>query len=1625
MVTLTNPREKTTRNEFDDAGRVVKQTDPAGGVLTFEYGAGTTTIVDPRGTATRYWFSAARQLTAIAHAYGTADEAVGEFEHDDDGNVVSETGPDGKVTTKTYDGRGDVLSMRDPLGRITRYTYTAAGDVSAVTDAAGRTTQFDYDAHGNLTQVTRPLDLTSVTRVLAYDPDRPGDLRTITDENGNTSSFTHDQYGNRTSATDPEGAVETTSYDVLGQITDEVDARGNAPGATPADHTTRYTRNAYGDPLTIVDPLGRRTVYEYDANQNVTASTDPKTHRTSTTYDALDRPVTTTRQDDSTIANQYDASGNRTSLTDGLNHTTTFTYDALGRQTAMTDPLGRRSRSSYDANSQMVSTTDAQGRATRLTYDAVGQVKAIDYEDAATPDVSVEYDAVGQRTRMADGTGTTTFAYDDLGRLVASTNGAGRKLGYDYDRVGNLTAIEYPQNLVARVSSSQDRTVTRDFDRAGRMTSVTDFLGNTTRFGYDAAGELVERRFPNGLVSTATRDDAGQVTRLRTDKDAATRFDLPSTRDPLGQVTETASTASPADALVQQLTYDAVNRLTTSSSSARTEQFTYDDGDRLTRLASNDGQAPLRLAYDDANQLTEGVRSTPAPALATYRAEVLADTPAGFWRLGEASGTVAADQTGASNATYPSAAVRGRSGALPGQTDTAVRVPGSGEIAVTDTSKLNVGTADFSVEAWVKTTVNGDRAIAAKATTTAGWSLAVTDDASHVGQARLELLASSGNVTAYSTPRVDDGRWHHVVASVSRQTGVTLYVDGQATARAGAFTANLTTTASFWIGHRSGASSFDGDLDEVAVYRSALSAARVRRHRLAAHAEDAAAPQPAVTAPAPSATTSDSAPTFQGTAAADPADAPSVMVDVYAGTAIAGTPVQSLTTTRADSGAWATESPRPLANGAYTAVASQVDLAGNRGASAPRTFTVANAQAVLYRTETLADTPAGFWRLGETSGTVATDQTGASNATYPSVAVRGRPGALPGQTDAAVRVPGSGEIAVTDTTKLNVGTANFTVEAWVKTTVNGDRAIVSKATSTLGWTLAVTDDSGHLGQARMQLQRSSTTLTAYSTQRVDDGKWHHIAASINRQTGTTILVDGLATTTTGSFTGDLTSTAAFWIAHRTGTTSLDGDLDEVALYRSALSVERIQRHHRVGLHAGDAAAPQPVLTAPTDGANTPDASPLFEGTAALQTGDDATVTVEIRATDAPSDDIIQTLHAAVGANGAWQAESARSLADGTYTIRVIQRDAAGNRGTSPTRTVTIAGSTARTTYTYDQIGQRTRSGSTSLTWDHGGRLSRYETPAAGSGPARQRAYTYDGDGLLSSLTWSQAEGLPTAVADDASLYVTGPDGLPLQTITAGEQVRWFHQDQLGSTRALTDASGATVATYDYDAFGAVRRTTGPAAAANPFRFTGQYSDDSGYIYLRARWYDPATGQFLSRDPIGFDGGTQNVYAYAANNSTNLVDPTGLWSASDNSDTIAGWGDNVTFGLTKEIRRQLGIDDVDYCSDAYRAGSYAGIAMSMVVPGGGQVRGLAALIKSGKYLGRGSTGRVLPATLKEKRALEHALATAAEGRPLPIRMTDPRWRAEDGWVKMAQNIDGVEVHYVYNPRTGAMDDFKFK
>jgi RHS repeat-associated protein len=149
-------------------------------------------------------------------------------------------------------------------------------------------------------------------------------------------------------------------------------------------------------------------------------------------------------------------------------------------------------------------------------------------------------------------------------------------------------------------------------------------------------------------------------------------------------------------------------------------------------------------------------------------------------------------------------------------------------------------------------------------------------------------------------------------------------------------------------------------------------------------------------------------------------------------------------------------------------------------------------------------------------------------------------------------------------------------------------------------------------------------------------------------------------------------------------------------------------------------------------------------------------------------------------------------------------------------------------------------------------------------------------GATTTYTWDVNVGLPVVLQDGANTYVYGLGGsLVSQTNGAGVQT-YLLSDGLGSTRALTDASGAITATFDYDAFGALRASTG--TGATEYRFTGQQDDPAlGLQYLRARYYDSATGRFLSRDP--FPGlasmpGTQHPYGYALNNPTNFTDPSG-------------------------------------------------------------------------------------------------------------------------------------------------------
>lgn len=157
-----------------------------------------------------------------------------------------------------------------------------------------------------------------------------------------------------------------------------------------------------------------------------------------------------------------------------------------------------------------------------------------------------------------------------------------------------------------------------------------------------------------------------------------------------------------------------------------------------------------------------------------------------------------------------------------------------------DNPTLNMGTGDFSVDAWIKTTITADyQAIVDKRQETSpgfftGYSFFVDQNTGHLG---FQLGDLGVNFTVWSATNVADGAWHHVAATVTRgsATGLVLYVDGTAVATfSGAVvTGNIDNTGTLRIGRNLdntlGINAFfNGMIDEVELFKRALAADEVK-----------------------------------------------------------------------------------------------------------------------------------------------------------------------------------------------------------------------------------------------------------------------------------------------------------------------------------------------------------------------------------------------------------------------------------------------------------------------------------------------------------------------------------------------------------------------------------------------------------------------------------------------------------------------------------------------------------------------------------------------------------------------------------------------------------------------------
>ncbi|MBQ2742999.1 MAG: DUF2974 domain-containing protein [Oscillospiraceae bacterium] len=268
---------------------------------------------------------------------------------------------------------------------------------------------------------------------------------------------------------------------------------------------------------------------------------------------------------------------------------------------------------------------------------------------------------------------------------------------------------------------------------------------------------------------------------------------------------------------------------------------------------------------------------------------------------------------------------------------------------------------------------------------------------------------------------------------------------------------------------------------------------------------------------------------------------------------------------------------------------------------------------------------------------------------------------------------------------------------------------------------------------------------------------------------------------------------------------------------------------------------------------------------------------------------------------------------GIGNYKTYTHDIAGNRESLSFKTLSL-------TYTYNTLGQLTAVNNAnvpvvSYTYDSNGNI------ATEAKSAVTQSYTYNRDGSIASIvttnnidntsetttyTYYLNGNLKTETLPDNTTKTytyNNRDMLVTEALSTGKTTTYAYNNSGNRTsKTVTQNSQNTVTSYTYDAYG--NEDNASATDTNPFRYSGEYYDaETGFIYLRARYYDPSIGRFTAEDPIR-DG--TNWYVYCNNNPVMYVDPWGLaptkeeaaamadhiynWEKdSDKSDrTIAGW-----------------------------------------------------------------------------------------------------------------------------------------
>jgi YD repeat-containing protein len=593
QIRITDPNNMVTELAFDPTGNTVRQrVDPDGVNLTTEFtfdglGRVTETKEGVSGTA------AARRTT---------------FQYDKAGRVtasVVDPGALGLTTQYAYDANGNRIAQVDAAGGVTRFVYDAENRLTHVVDPTGGVTRTIYDANGRaittraydtrLDQATLPAYTVPITSTQAtptagsylttsYVYDADGRLRFSFDALSRPTGYIYDARGNVVRKTEYDGVANRNNLTVAA-VEADIAAKGLESNAG-----TRVSRAVYDGAdrqLFAIDAQGGVTGYAYDGNGNVVKRTEYALKYSGTgtpSLGAMNNWVAAAASaGDRVTRSLYDGAGRVAYAVDAAGYVDLFTYDGAGRTTARKRYAGAYSVTDgqtaaqlqaaitaaptatvsnlfgYDTAGRLTSVTDGAGSKTRMVLDRLGQVTDTVYADGSATDQSTThrvFDAAGRLTSetVAYGTpaaATTSWTYDDVGRVKTVTDAGLHTTTTSYDASGRVLTVTGPPTIANEPLSN---VTVSEYDAFGNLVKVTDPRGNSAYFYYDALGRLTTQVDPELYVTKTTYtigNEPASVTRYAARATAAPTVGTP---PPV--------TANSAEDAVTTFTRDKLDRVT-------------------------------------------------------------------------------------------------------------------------------------------------------------------------------------------------------------------------------------------------------------------------------------------------------------------------------------------------------------------------------------------------------------------------------------------------------------------------------------------------------------------------------------------------------------------------------------------------------------------------------------------------------------------------------------------------------------------------------------------------------------------------------------------------------------------------------------------------------------------------------------------------------------------------------------------------------------------------------------------------------------------------------------------------------------------------------------------------------